>query len=481
MLLVYGGAFVATGFALGVQARAASPAEPLPISALWALTAFALVHGAGDWAQLAVYLEQRERGVFLGALAAARLALLATSFALLGASGVLLATGRARAGRRLVGASVPGAALAAWAIWGALALHRRGGPLDPPATATAEAATRYLLGVPACAAALVGLDRLRRRIRTTEWPSGRYVAAAIVAVAAYGLFTGVVVPASNVGVARIVNLASFTAVTHVPVEIFRAASIAAAGLLLSEVFVRTTAEHRRDDIEHLNDGLIPLVAHELRTPLATVDMGAALLERLGPDAHGSEHEAHILHAVRAGVRTMNKIVTDLLDASRLEARRLSISPERMDLGPTLIRLIEWAPADALGNRTIRLVAPGPLPPVVADPVRVEQVLTNLLSNAGKYSPPGSEIVLEARGGRREITLSVTNAGAGIPACDLRRVFSRHYRTRAARTGRAPGLGLGLYIAKGLVESQGGRIWVESELGEHTTFAFTLPRAPGVVA
>jgi signal transduction histidine kinase len=219
------------------------------------------------------------------------------------------------------------------------------------------------------------------------------------------------------------------------------------------------------------------VAHDLRTPLGTVTSGVTLLERLPREEHGTDREARVLRAVRASSRAMARIVSDLLDASRLEARRLSVAPERLDLGPLLLRLVEWAPAEAMRGHTLRLVPPGPLPKVLADPVRVEQVLANLLSNAGKYSHPQSEILLEARAGSREVTLSVTNAGAGIAARDLPRVFSRHFRTSSARSGRAPGLGLGLYIAKGLVESQGGRIWAESVPGLRTTFSFTLPLAP----
>lgn len=143
------------------------------------------------------------------------------------------------------------------------------------------------------------------------------------------------------------------------------------------------------------------------------------------------------------------------------------------MGPLAVALRWWAPAEAMRGHAVRLVPPGPLPEVLADPVRVEQVLSNLLSNAGKYSPPQSEIVLEARAGSGEVTLSITNAGPGIARLDLPRVFSRHFRARSA--GRAPGLGLGLYIARGLVESQGGRIWAESAPGR-TTFSFTLPVA-----
>jgi signal transduction histidine kinase len=481
VLLAYGAVFVSTGFALGLQARAASPFEPVPRDGLWALMAFALVHGAADWTQLGTYLEQQGYGTFSAGLALARLALLAASYAFMGAFGLLLALPRAGKGRARIAAGVPAAAFAAWAAAYGVAVAR-GGALDPEGVAGAEAATRYLLGIPACALGVLGLERVWRRVREEKWRTSRFVAIACVALALYGILTGLVVPASGVGLARTLNVTSFGAVVHVPVELFRAAAIAVTGLLVSEVFVRTTTEHLQREVEHLRDDFISLVAHDLRTPLGTVETGASLLDRLPPEEHGTEREAKIIRAIRASVRTMRKIVDDLLDVSRLESRRLSVSRERLDLGPLLLRLLEWAPAEAVRGHTLRLVPPDSLPPVLADPVRVEQVLSNLLSNAGKYSPPASEIVIAAWSGPREVTLSVTNQGPGIPPRDLSRVFSRHYRTARASTGRAPGLGLGLYIAKGLVEAQGGRIWAESEPGKVTTFSFTLPRAsPGRAA
>jgi signal transduction histidine kinase len=476
VLLAYGAVFVCTGFVLGVQARAAAPSEPISRAGLWAATLFALVHGASDWLELGVYLGVRQHGVAPSGPGLARIALLALSFALLGCFGLLLATRRDGTPRWRLALAVPGGALLAVAPVAWLALGAGRAPLDDAGLAAAEGVIRYGLGVPACAAASVGLVLVWRRIRDEHWRAARYLAAAAVALAAYGFFAGVVVPPSLAGPAATLNVASFAAVTHVPVELFRAAAMAAVGLLLSEVFVRTTTEHLRSEVEHLRDGFISLVAHDLRTPLGTVTNAVTLLERLPPGEHGTEREARVLRALGASARAMTKIVSDLLDASRLESRKLSISPEALDLVPLLLRLVEWAPAEAMRGHAVRLVPPGPLPPVVADPVRVEQVLSNLLSNAGKYSPPGTEILLEARAGPREVTLSVMNGGDGIAAADLPRVFSRHFRTPSARTGRAPGLGLGLYIARGLVESQGGRMWAESEPGVRTTFSFTLPRA-----
>lgn len=477
VLVAYGAVFVCTGFALGVQARAAAPTEPISRAGLWAGTLFALVHGASEWLELVLHLEAREHGVAPVEVGLARIASLAVSFAILGAFGLLLATRRDGTPRWRLALAVPGGALAACALAGWGALGGRDAPLDAGTLAAAEGAIRYALGAPASVAASVGLLLVRRRIRDEHWVAARCLAAAAVAFAAYGVFAGVVVPPSTLGPAAALNTETFAAVAGVPVLLFRAAAMAAVGLLLSEVFVRTTTDHLRREVEHLRDGFISLVAHDLRTPLGTVTTGVTLLQRLPPGERGTDREARILRAVDASVRAMTKIVSDLLDASRLESRRLSISPEPLDLLPLLLRLVEWAPAEAMRDHTLRLVPPGPLPPVLADPVRVEQVLSNLLSNAGKYSPAGTEIRLEARAGPGEVTLSVTNAGAGIAARDLPRVFSRHFRTGAARRGRAPGLGLGLYIARGLVEAQGGRMWAESEPGVRTTFSFTLPRAP----
>ena len=468
VLLAYGAAFIATGLALGLQARATVGRAAIPRPVLWLAAAFALVHGASDWLQLSFFLEQREHGVPFVRLCAARVAVLAASFAILAAFGAFLVA-PARRGRAAVLAAV--GALGAWAIGAAALVH---GPLGMDALWAMEGATRYLVGVPACALACVGLERARRRLPPEEGRTARLVGVAALAIGVYGFFTGVVVPRSDLAVARVLNVQTFGAAVHVPVELFRAASIAVVAVFLSEAFVRATAGRMRDDVGR--DGFISLVAHDLRTPLGTVETGVTLLERLPPGEHASEREERVVRAIHSSVRTMRKIVSDLLDASRIESQRLSVSRERLELGPLLLRAVEWAPAEAMRGHTLRLEPQGPLAPVLADPVRVEQVLTNLLSNAGKYSYPESEIVLEARCDGRVVTISVTNLGPGIPAHDLPRVFARHYRTSAAESGHVPGLGLGLYIARGLVEAHGGRIWAESEAGGRTTFRFTLPVA-----
>lgn len=121
---------------------------------------------------------------------------------------------------------------------------------------------------------------------------------------------------------------------------------------------------------------------------------------------------------------------------------------------------------------------GRAPPVEADAGRVEQVLTNLLVNAHKYGEPGTPIVVELEGDVTEARVTVVNRGRGIDADDLPHVFERFYRARGSAERRIKGLGLGLFIVRGIVEAHGGRVFADSTPGERTRFGFSLPRAPG---
>jgi signal transduction histidine kinase len=118
--------------------------------------------------------------------------------------------------------------------------------------------------------------------------------------------------------------------------------------------------------------------------------------------------------------------------------------------------------------------PAGLPDVAADTDRLERILTNLLTNALRYSFPETRVLVKARRTDKGVVISVTDKGVGIAPADLPRVFERFYRVKDA--GKPEGLGLGLYITKMLIEAHGGRIWVESELGKGSTFYFTLPLA-----
>jgi signal transduction histidine kinase len=140
----------------------------------------------------------------------------------------------------------------------------------------------------------------------------------------------------------------------------------------------------------------------------------------------------------------------------------------------LIRAITERSREVTQGHSVHLAISGEIPPIAVDPGRIEQVVDNLLSNAAKYGDPGSDIQLQIERSDTEVAISITNHGRGIVPEDLPRLFTRFYRTREAQTGPVAGLGLGLYIAKGLVEAHGGKIRAESVPGQTTTFHFTLP-------
>jgi signal transduction histidine kinase len=171
---------------------------------------------------------------------------------------------------------------------------------------------------------------------------------------------------------------------------------------------------------------------------------------------------------------------DLVDAVHLEAGHFQLERQPVDLasfvGELRSRLEETHAVDR-----IRLAIPEDLPPIEVDAHRFERILVNLLSNALKYSPPPSSVVLGAVLRGREVVLSVSDSGPGIAPEDLPHIFEKYYRTPDARTKE--GLGIGLFATRLLVQEHGGRIWVESVVGEGTTFHVALPAGggPGVSA
>jgi len=229
------------------------------------------------------------------------------------------------------------------------------------------------------------------------------------------------------------------------------------------------------ELEQAREEFISVIAHDLRTPITVITGFAGILQRLRPVQHGQAQERKAVESILISAKGLEKMVGDLLDASRIEARRLILSKERLDL-PRLVREVVERTAEITRGHPVRVEVRGEVPTLVADPARLEQVLVNLLSNAAKYSYPDSEVLVEVEPGPEGVLVSVTNRGPGIAPEDREWIFSRFHRTRAAARERVPGLGLGLYITKGLVDAHGGRIWVESEMGKTTTFSFTLPVA-----
>jgi len=222
------------------------------------------------------------------------------------------------------------------------------------------------------------------------------------------------------------------------------------------------------------DEMLGLVSHDLRNPANAVKMLAgAILRAGGPDGAGipsevAEHAAVMLQAATQ----MDTLIQDLLDSTRLEAGRLSVSPQWTSAGDLVADAIETLMPLAMAKSIVlsRTLAPQ-LPDVYADPGRITQVLSNLIGNALKFTADGGTVTIACAPEGEFVVFSVRDNGVGIPAADLPFVFDRYWQ--AKRMNRS-GAGLGLAIARGIVLGHGGRIWIESAPGVETVVNFTLP-------
>jgi signal transduction histidine kinase len=210
-----------------------------------------------------------------------------------------------------------------------------------------------------------------------------------------------------------------------------------------------------------------VVAHELRQPLTAMAGYAQLMQRR------RTYDAHTLERILEAAQRLGHIVDDLLDVSNLVAGQFALRAAHVDLVAIVAGCV--AQAQALGeHRTLRLETPGR--PLVGwwDADRIAQVLTNLLLNAIKYTPDGTEVTCRVADAGAEARVAVVDHGPGIPTSDLPHLFEPFYRAASAVESDAPGFGLGLYLSKALVEAHGGRMWVDSDVGHGSTFSFALP-------
>ena len=218
--------------------------------------------------------------------------------------------------------------------------------------------------------------------------------------------------------------------------------------------------------------VLAIVSHDLRNPLNAVMLAASLLQtsdKIAPD------DSEQLEIIDISAKRMQRLIEDLLDVTRLEGgKQLPIDPAPLDVQSLFGETYELFKSQAVtGSITLQCHASKDVPPVYADRHRVLQVLSNLIGNAMKFTPPGGMITCRAESEDGKVLITVADSGPGIPRENLGDIFNPYWQ--AKRTARL-GAGLGLPIAKGIVESHGGKIWVESEPGSGTKFFFTLPVA-----
>ena len=220
------------------------------------------------------------------------------------------------------------------------------------------------------------------------------------------------------------------------------------------------------------DEMVGVVSHDLRNPVAAVKMLSMSL--LKDSATDDPEVREKIELVCQAADQMDALIRDLLDVNRLDAGQLSIAAQPVDPAALLLESLQTLRplVEARGIQLDLQIETG-LPKVMADRERIQQTLSNLVGNAIKFSPNGAKIAVVARRNTGGVVISVLDNGKGIAPEQLPRVFDRYWQS--SRTDRQ-GAGLGLAIAKGIVETHGGRIWIESKPGEATVASFTLPPA-----
>ncbi len=232
---------------------------------------------------------------------------------------------------------------------------------------------------------------------------------------------------------------------------------------------------RLRELEELRSTFLSMTSHELQTPVAIIKAYAETLQR-----QFGEHDALLrdgLTAIDSETDRLSRLVSNLLRVSRLEAGALPVRLVELDLVGLTQRAVQRISARTQ-RHTFDLHFPESFPTVSADPERIEEVVTNLLDNAVKYSPDGGLITVEGRVTPSTVEVSVSDQGPGIALAEHERLFQRFYRVQGDPNRRTTGVGLGLFLAKAIVEAHGGRIWVDSEWGKGARFTFSLPRGVG---
>ena len=231
-----------------------------------------------------------------------------------------------------------------------------------------------------------------------------------------------------------------------------------------------------DDALATRDEFLGLVSHDLRTMLNAIVGFAALIEAgVAKENHADAVAGHARRIQRSGAR-MNRLIGDLVDVASIEAGKLTVTRDVADPVQVVTEATDTFHAQAVkaGISLVTDIVP-PLPSASFDAARILQVLSNLLSNALKFTRADGKVVVRLEQKSDSLQFAVTDTGAGIPADLLEAVFTRfHQVTPNDRRG----LGLGLYISKCIIQGHGGQIWAESRVGEGSTFVFTLP-ASGV--
>ena len=229
-------------------------------------------------------------------------------------------------------------------------------------------------------------------------------------------------------------------------------------------------------VEQVKSDFVAAVSHELRTPLTSIyGFAETLLRQDIP--FGEEDRRTFLGYIASESERLTEIVDQLLNVARLDAGDLQVELGRIDVGSVVSEVVETVgESEVLNGHRFEIDLPDEPLAAEADPEKVRQVFNILVENALRYSPRGGKVTVGARRNADRVEVRVVDEGMGIPASEREWIFRKFYRAESAARDGAAGTGLGLFIAKELVNAMGGRIWVDSTEGEGSSFAFELPAA-----
>ena len=243
--------------------------------------------------------------------------------------------------------------------------------------------------------------------------------------------------------------------------------------VVRDITERKLAEADRERLLAQQKVFVHMVSHDLRAPISIINGYAGILAHALTERQLDGHLQTSAEAIQRGILRMNSMIDDLVDTASIDGGQLHLDCQPVHLSVYLPEMLQQAAA-VMPVERIHLDVPAELPPVDADHHRLERIMTNLLSNALKYSDPGTAVQVHAHQQDGEVIIALTDQGQGIPPEEIPHLFDQFYRANTTR--KVEGLGLGLYITRMLVEAHGGRIGVESEVGMGSTFTFTLPCA-----
>ena len=250
---------------------------------------------------------------------------------------------------------------------------------------------------------------------------------------------------------------------------------------LANAFNKTTAalariKDERRELDSAKTEFLSITSHELRTPITPMKAQLQMLEK---DYFGklTDKQKESLSIIIRNTDRLDNIIVDFLEISRIEAARLKFNFVEVNLAETVRETVKFMEGFGKEKNIELVVKTDELPTIEADPDRVSQILRNLITNAIKFSQENSKIEVEAKLRENDILFSVRDYGTGITPGDQIRIFEPFYQVEQHSKRKYGGTGLGLAICRGIVESQNGKIWVDSKIGKGSKFSFTIPLEP----